>query len=260
MSGGQRLASLRSCIQGRMEVIAEAYVNYFEKGGWTTTKRERTDVTYHYGFRKGEEAMNVEIYVFDDVGVIVERLSDSPELAMSSAPANPQSPALPSPRPQPPKPAAALQPPPAPQPPAANEQYLRDLKPASVVALPEGREHQFDREFTVNKVVFKNGVYFCPPTPNSTGSAIFELGANYSRLKGGVAISDHRFGKAYSPVTFRAIGDGKTLWTSQPLQGCGEWEAFEFDVSGVQRLTLEVSCPASHTGAHASWMDPILVK
>lgn len=236
---GSNASEIKILHQGRIEVVAEAYVNYFEQGNWTTTKRERSDVSYHYGFHKDGEQMDVEIYVFKDVGVIIQRVSQSPQIT------------------QPPRVVSA---PPQPKPLGLGQQYLRDLKPTSVVSLPEGVDHKFDRQFAVHKVVFENGVYFCPPSANSTGTATFELGAGYSRLKGGTAISDHRFGQAHSPVTFRVLGDGKVLWNSKPLQMCGAWEAFDVDVTGVKQLTLEVSCPSSHTGAHGSWMDPVLVK
>lgn len=151
-------------------------------------------------------------------------------------------------------------PPSPPSPLSDGEQYLRQLKPSSVVALPEGSEHHFDRQFEVQKVPFENGVYFCPPTERSTGRAVFDLEQGYARLKGGVAISDHRFQKAWSPVTFRIVGDGNVVWTSRPLQMCGDWESFDVDLTGVKQLTLEVACTGPHTGAHGAWMDPVLVK
>ena len=44
------------------------------------------------------------------------------------------------------------------------------------------------------------------------------------------------------------------------MQACGDWEAFDVSVVGIRRLTLEVECTGDHTGAHGSWMDPVLSK
>lgn len=165
-----------------------------------------------------------------------------------------------------PPPATATTPPtansPPPAPPrrlAAGEQYLRDLRPTAVEALG-GSDHAMDRPFDVQRVTFQNGVYIHPPAAKGTGRATYQLGTNHVRLRGAAAISDHRFQKAWSPVTFRVIGDGQVLWTSRPLQTCGEWEAFDINIAGVNQLTLEVSCDGDHTGAHGSWINPILVQ
>jgi hypothetical protein len=148
-------------------------------------------------------------------------------------------------------------PPPAPAPPTDGEQYLRELVATDVNMLDD-----IDRKFTVRKVPFEHGVYLHPPTSKSSGEASYRLEGGYKRLRGAVGIRDDRvFRRSMSPLTFRLLGDGKELWRSRAaLQTAGEWEAFDVDLTGVDQLTLKVDCPGFHTGAHAAWLDPILVR
>jgi hypothetical protein len=155
--------------------------------------------------------------------------------------------------------AASSNPPPGPRALAEGEVYLRTFPPMAVEAL-DGDDHKIDRSFGIQGVAFQNGIYIHPPKVRSTGRATYDVGGNFARLRGGAGVNQHRFGKAWSPVTFRILGDGRLLWNSKPMQACGEWEAFDVSVVGISRLTLEVECTGDHTGAHGSWMDPVLSK
>jgi hypothetical protein len=153
------------------------------------------------------------------------------------------------------------EPPPTPAPPTDGERYLRELAPTDVDTIDDKTNHAIDRAFTVGKVQFEHGVYLHPPARNSSAEASYPLEEGYQRLRGAVGIRDDVFfPRAKSPLTFRLLGDGNELWRSRaPLQAAGEWEPFDVDLTGVRRLTLQVDCPGDHTGAHAAWLDPILV-
>lgn len=59
--------------QGRIEVVAQAYIDYFENGGWTCTQRD-IGTAYTYGYRKDGQNISLFIYPFQDVGVIIKRM------------------------------------------------------------------------------------------------------------------------------------------------------------------------------------------
>ncbi|MEQ8787940.1 MAG: NPCBM/NEW2 domain-containing protein [Pirellulaceae bacterium] len=168
--------------------------------------------------------------------------------------------------PAPPKPASAKPAPPTPAPSAPaplndDEQYLRHLAAAAVNTIADKRNHPIDRGFSVGKVAFEHGVYLHPPTANSSAEASYELKGQYKQLRGAVGMIDKNiFGRSMTPLTYKLLGDGKELWRSQPLQTVGQWESFDVDLTGVERLTLKVDCAGDHTGAGGAWLDPILVR
>jgi len=67
-------------------------------------------------------------------------------------------------------------------------------------------------------------------------------------------------GKAYSPLWFKVIGDGKLLWQSRPLQTSGDWQDCVLSVEGVEWLELHVECPGANAFAWAAWIDPRLSR
>jgi hypothetical protein len=64
--------------------------------------------------------------------------------------------------------------------------------------------------------------------------------------------------RAESPLTFFVLGDGKTLWTSQPVQVPHSIQECNVNVTAIETLELRVHCPGSISGAHAVWIDPYL--
>jgi len=67
-------------------------------------------------------------------------------------------------------------------------------------------------------------------------------------------------GMAFSPITFRVLGDGKLLWESTSIQKSGDGQNFKVTVRGVYTLDLEVDCPGNGGAAWAAWIDPCLKK
>ncbi len=57
-------------------------------------------------------------------------------------------------------------------------------------------------------------------------------------------------------MIFSIIGDGKTLWTSKPLQGAGSTQDCKVKAKGLDVLELRAQCGASNSSAHAVWLDP----
>ena len=142
--------------------------------------------------------------------------------------------------------------------PQANETHLRELEP-KITGVLAREDLKFDRSFTVQGVTYENGVFIHPRT-NSTGRATYTLNDSYKRMTGRVGVSDHYLLESSTALIFRVLGDGKELWASRQLHLCGDWVAFDVDLSNVKELSLEVICDGENTGAWGGWMDPMLIS
>lgn len=108
----------------------------------------------------------------------------------------------------------------------------------------------------VSGVVSPNGI--CThPFENGSAAVDYELDRAYRKFVGHAAINDN--GGAKVPLTFTVELDGKTAWTSRPLQAKGEYEAFAIDVTGAKVLRLRVDCKGSNDNAIAVWHEPRLL-
>jgi len=67
-------------------------------------------------------------------------------------------------------------------------------------------------------------------------------------------------GRAYSPLCFKVLGDGKLLWRSRRLQTSGDWQDCSVSVENVEWLELHVECPGANAFAWAAWIDPRLLR
>ena len=65
-------------------------------------------------------------------------------------------------------------------------------------------------------------------------------------------------GEAYSPLTFRVVGNGKVLWQSRAVRRSGDWLPCSVNIEGVRLLELQVDCPGSKTFAWAAWVEPLV--
>jgi hypothetical protein len=90
--------------------------------------------------------------------------------------------------------------------------------------------------------------------------AAFSLAKSYRRFRGAAAIGDSANNQTKTALTFRVVGDGRELWKSSPLKATGSSEAFDVDVTGVDKLELFVDCPGPNAFAHSAWVEPRLEK
>lgn len=98
--------------------------------------------------------------------------------------------------------------------------------------------------------------------PKASGEArtTYRLDGKYRVLEGAVSINDSagNRGRSTTPLTFKVIADGKTLWASKPLQHSTEVERFRVNVARARELVLVVECPRTDESAHAAWIEPLL--
>jgi serine/threonine protein kinase len=108
----------------------------------------------------------------------------------------------------------------------------------------------------VNGVKYPLGLGMHPT--NASSQMKFSLrGLKARRFNSLIAVNDTSSGSE-SPLTFVVLGDGKTLWTSKPVQMPKTTQKCNINVSGVDVLELRVDCPGGYNGAHAVWLDPCI--
>jgi hypothetical protein len=67
-----------------------------------------------------------------------------------------------------------------------------------------------------------------------------------------------------APIIFKVLGDGKELWTSEPVSKIGRFPECRVSVRGVKVLELR-ACPPEGSvavphGGHAVWLDPYVTR
>ena len=136
-----------------------------------------------------------------------------------------------------------------------NEVYLADLPRRQLVA------HQWRVVPRLSGNALQHSIPLHPMNGgDQTGTVVYALGGDYRRLVGSAGINDMGSVKwSNNKVEFKIEGDGRTLWTSQPLNRAGQPESFDVDVSGVSLLKLTTRGLGENTHwAHAVFFEPKL--
>jgi hypothetical protein len=114
-----------------------------------------------------------------------------------------------------------------------------------------------DAEITVGGKKYAHGLSLHPPA-GGFSSASYRLGRQAQKFHGWAGLNDVFPGEpaVATACTFKILGDGRVLWTSQPNQNAGTAEEFNVGVQGVDVLQLQVQCPGSQTCTRAVWLEP----
>jgi serine/threonine protein kinase len=96
------------------------------------------------------------------------------------------------------------------------------------------------------------------PPPNGSSVVLYSLLGDYSTFTGTVTLPDRR--EIPTPLTFQIIGDDKVLWKSRAVRNAQDAQEFSVSVKSMNKITLEVRCPGSHSYAWAVWLNPLLSK
>jgi len=139
--------------------------------------------------------------------------------------------------------------------------YLSDLQETqSKIGYGQlGRGNQLgygrNQKLRVGKREIQKGISTHPP-PNGKAFVVWEFTEHVVAFEGEVGINHTGINRIVTPVRFRLFGDGKVIWTSEPLGKGSTPQAVNVSLANVKRLRLEVECPGSHNSAHAIWIDP----
>jgi len=121
---------------------------------------------------------------------------------------------------------------------------------------PNGNDPVLYRSKHLPKAIFMH-----PPPPHAGAFAAlaYQLDGKYATFESEVSLRDGP-AESESPVVFHVIGDGKTLWKSNPVMTQDHTQKCIISVKGVKHLKIAVSCDGQPFGAHAIWIDPRLTK
>jgi serine/threonine-protein kinase len=95
--------------------------------------------------------------------------------------------------------------------------------------------------------------------PKSASHVAYLLNKQFSTFKAAAALNDDAQGSA-SPLVFKVLADGKTLWQSTPIQKFKQPQECELDITGAEKLELAVECSGENGNGHAVWVEPRVIK
>ena len=101
------------------------------------------------------------------------------------------------------------------------------------------------------------GLSMHPPT-NDFSRVRYRLGGKAAFFEVTAALDDSVF--LFGVVGFEVLGDGKLLWKSEPMRQKGMPQSCRVRVKGVDVLELRTTVQGNQTGAHAVWVDPVLIR
>ena len=104
-------------------------------------------------------------------------------------------------------------------------------------------------------------VYMHTPARGDS-EASYPLGGKWVGLRVAVGVPkpDDKTAVLATPLTFEVLGDGKSLWKSEPVAGFDAFQTAVLRVEKVKTLTLRVNCPGHNGWAQSVWFAPVLVE
>jgi hypothetical protein len=115
---------------------------------------------------------------------------------------------------------------------------------------------------------FKRDGRFAPhsiqthPASRAAAEVHYQLGGKWSAFRTSVGVPkiEDDAEPPSSALTFEILGDGKSLWKSEPVTKLDTLQACELSVAKVKVLTLRVHCPGENRYARAVWFEPVVVE
>jgi|SRR5579883_125238 len=100
------------------------------------------------------------------------------------------------------------------------------------------------------------------PEPKTFSNVSFNIGPKSSFFHAMVGVPSHRAlnGDPESPLTFEVLGDGKSLWKSEPVDKRDALQTCLIRVEKVRVLSLRVHCSGGHIHAHGTWFGPVIAE
>ena len=144
---------------------------------------------------------------------------------------------------------------------AGKYSYLTKLKPFDLKTFKDG----FASGSAKNPVPFKGfpcvHSIFHHANSKDTVRASYPLMGKWQMLRTTVGLPRHNETTPHpgGELTFEVLGDGKSLWKSNPVGKNGEFQQCEVSVAKVKVLTFVVHCPGLNYNAHSVWYEPILI-
>lgn len=116
-------------------------------------------------------------------------------------------------------------------------------------------KYKFEGEFASHSI-------FAHVPPDGNSQVSYTLGGKWTAMQVTVGIPklQEDAGNPEVGMTFEVVGDGKTLWKSEPVTKIETYQVGAVSVSKVKTLTLRVNCPGNNAWGRTVWFEPILVE
>lgn len=138
--------------------------------------------------------------------------------------------------------------------------HLGNLKPTKIQVWNNWFERDSNK-YTMGAGPVPHSVFMHPDARNvATVSYVIPPKATAFRASLGVPKHANDQGDPACPLTFEVLGDGKSLWKSEPVAALNAFQTCAVKLDKVKTLTLKVHCPDAHGGAHAVWFGPFVVE
>ena len=140
--------------------------------------------------------------------------------------------------------------------------YLADLPEFDVKAGPwpftkKGTGKDGKIPIAIAGVASPKGLGMAPPN-RSYAAVKYRLDGKAILFKVRVALNDS-VDRSLAPAVFEVLGDGKSLWKSNPISQSKKPQECMVNVVGVEVLELRVHAQGSHFNVHAVWAEPRLL-
>ena len=138
--------------------------------------------------------------------------------------------------------------------------HLASLKPFNVQVWNKWFEKDTSK-YKMDGAVVPHSIFMHPESRGEAAATYALAGkATVFRATIGVPVNDAAAVDPSSALTFEVLGDGKSLWKSEPVKTRNAFQTCTVVVEKVNKLTLRVQCPDSNGSAHAVWFTPIIVE
>jgi hypothetical protein len=137
--------------------------------------------------------------------------------------------------------------------------HLATIKPTKVKTEKDGFE--LDRIIKLPDGEIPHSIALHPPRVGPA-EASFLLSGKWSAFRARVGVSRFRdtARPPQSKLTYEVLGDGVSLWKSQPNNTLNDFQLCEVCLDNVKQLTLKVHCPNGNEWARATWLEPLLAE
>jgi hypothetical protein len=145
---------------------------------------------------------------------------------------------------------------------AGKRTFVSSLKPFNI-KVEDNRSDKFEKDaskFKINGEAIPHSI-FMHAENSGEGSASYTLPAKILAFRASIGIPKYLDGQQdpASPVTFEVLGDGKSLWKSEPVAKLDAIQTCTVNLDKVKTLTLRVRCQDGHW-VHAVWFGPIIFE
>jgi hypothetical protein len=138
--------------------------------------------------------------------------------------------------------------------------YLSAIAPSDVRVWGDTFEKDSAR-YKMNGTPVPHSIFMHPfVRSDSTVSYVLPPKAAVFRASVGVPKWDNNVDDPATALTFEVLGDGKSLWKSEPIAKRDTFQTCTLSLEKVKKLTLRVNCPGELANAHAVWFAPYVAE